>query len=63
MMDITREKIVITGFIALFEAIGLFCLGVLFFGIGPAQCDATFTVSLISILSAVIWGYLLCRNC
>lgn len=63
MRGLTHEKILLSGIIALFEAIGIFSFGLMLLGMVPTQCDATVSVSVISILSAGIWGYLLCRNC
>ncbi|MCR5669156.1 MAG: hypothetical protein K6G05_08915 [Lachnospiraceae bacterium] len=63
MVGLTKEKIIISGMVALFEAIGLYGVLLMLCGMVPAQCDPTVSISVISILSAFIWGYLLCRNC
>lgn len=58
-----REKVIVSGILAIIESLGVLFLGMFVIGMVPSQCDGTTLISIESILFAAIWGILLCRNC
>lgn len=58
-----REMIISCGIIALVASTGILFGTLFLLGIDVANCNSAVFVSLFSVLSAVIWGILLCRNC